>query len=79
MTINTKFNPSDYVYFTHNSKVVKGKIWEIFISVITNDSLYDIKYTIINDQKEYYKNIQFDRLFPESWLFSTKEELLKSL
>lgn len=79
MTINTKFNPNDYVYFTHNSKVVKGAIWDIHISTINNNLTHDIKYTVINDQKEYYTNLIDGKLFPESWLFSTKEELIKSL
>lgn len=79
MTISTKFNTNDIVYFTQNSKVFKGRIWEIFISTIYNDNSYQIKYTVINDQKEYCKNIEDGRLFRENWLFSTKEELIKSL
>lgn len=63
MTISTKYNIGDTVWFMHDNKCVSKKVENINIDV-------------------YHKYVQY--MFDEIWLsekhlFSTKEELLKSL
>jgi hypothetical protein len=68
MTIETRYNVGDEVWFMFDGKPLNGKIARI--------SEYTIKVIVIfKDGKEYLfsRDIKYFRLFP------TKEELLKSL
>ena len=68
MTIGTKYNIGDEVWFMFDSKPLNGKIARI--------SEYTIKIKVIfKDGKEYF----FSRDIKGFKLFPTKEELLKSL
>ena len=65
MTINTKYNIGDTVWFMHDNKCVSKKVENIKIDV---DIMY-IQY-VFNENGVWLS---------EKHLFSTKEELLKSL
>lgn len=65
MTIETKYNIGDEVWFMYRNKVFSGRIVGIFIR--SNG----ISYKIVSIIKGMW--------FSESNLFPTKEELLKSL
>ena len=68
MTIKTKYNIGDEVWFIFDGKPLNGKIAKI--------SEYTIKIKVIfKDGKDYL----FSREIKGFNLFSTKEELLKSL
>ena len=68
MTIETKYNIGDEVWFMFDVKPLKGKVVRI--------SEYTIKVKVIfKDGKEYL----FSRDIKDFKLFPTKEELLKSL
>lgn len=70
MTIETKYNIGDEVWFNSLGHHIKGKVDEINISVLIDGSVH-ILYSI---EKSGYC---FERHNDD--LFSTKEELLKSL
>ena len=70
MTIETKYNIGDEVWFNSLGHHIKGKVDEINISVLIDGSV-QIIYSI--DKSGYF----FER--PDYDLFPTKEELLKSL
>lgn len=78
MQIETKHNIKDSVFFIKHSKVLIGTIYSITIDTITDGNV-DIHYEIINKDKEYHTRDSGGRLFKESWLFKTKEELIASL
>ena len=67
MTIETKYNIGDEVWFLFDGKPLNGKIYRI--------SEYTIKVKVIFKGKEYL----FGRDIKGVKLFPTKEELLKSL
>lgn len=70
MTVETKYNIGDEVWFILGSKARQGKILEIIFN--------KVGYTLIG----YHYNVQVGvshGSFNESDLFFTKEELLKSL
>lgn len=70
MTIETKFNVKDEVWFMQEDKVVKEKIWDISVTSFISKK---IVYAFFRSGKEnnVYKI--------ESELFPTKEALLQSL
>lgn len=70
MTIKTKFNVSDIVYFIWVNKVCSAIITGINIQV-TYLGTVKIKYTV--------RNSEFSSSLCEDSLFATKEELIKSL
>ena len=70
MEIKTNYNIGDKVWINSLGHHIKGKVGEINISVLIDGSVHII-YSI--DKSGYF----FER--QEGELFSTKEELLKSL
>ena len=82
MKIETKFDIGDRVFYMKNNKVEKNIIVNIEIIVgikVENGMInYDnIKASIKSEI--YYVDMNRDLKFHPSWLFKTKEELLKSL
>jgi hypothetical protein len=82
MTIETKYNIGDEVWCnyrneewgsTDKTRVVKGYIRAIFISIFDKSELY-IKYSVSErmDSRNWFSKLESD-------IFPTKEELLKSL
>jgi|JI10StandDraft_1071094.scaffolds.fasta_scaffold742979_3 hypothetical protein len=71
MELKTKFNVNDIVWFMEKNKPVEEKIWNIEISIGNNPR---IKYIFFNN-----RNNESHRVMMEKEVFSTKEELLKSL
>jgi hypothetical protein len=69
MTIETKYNIGDEVWFIEEGQPKKDEIISIEIYVY-KDNLF-VEYLFANDSYPYGLN--------ESYLFPTKEELLKSL
>lgn len=69
MTIETKFNVGDEVYFLQNNRVKKGKIQHIILPVIESNAMPQIKYTLLAEPLYEFEHL----------LFKTKEELLQSL
>ena len=67
MEVKTKFNVGDMVWYIYNNKVSHLDVTAVSISVYS-DSDPIIKYTL-----------HYDYELDESKLFTTKEELLKSL
>ena len=67
MTIETKYNIGDEVWFLHQNKAVLGKIEQI-------STLYREEYA--KPYEEYYL---FNDWYGIELLYPTKEELLKSL
>ena len=78
MTIETKFKPGDGVLFYDEGKLNNGIIWNISI-LVDNKEILEVVYNVINYSKEYLTYAGSNRNFPESILFKTKEELIKSL
>lgn len=70
MTIKTKFNIDDIVYFMYDNKVYNGRIKNIKIYIKSDNSIKNI-YDI-----HFARGITYSCEEP---LFKTKEELLKSL
>lgn len=69
MTIETKYNIGDVVWFYIGTALTKGEIGSIDATMTEKDLL--IRYDILTPIELYF--------LPEKELFSTKEELLKSL
>ena len=72
MTINTKFDIGDSVFFIEDNKVKKQYVESINIEIVIDswfNTLRLIRYTL-NDGKSPYN---------EDKLFASKDELLKSL
>lgn len=72
MTIQTKLNIGDSVWFIHDNKVKEGRVMRISIQVIEWDR---IGHTI---QLHYYPS-GYTGYLTEKQAFETKEELLESL
>lgn len=70
MTIKTKFNVGDSVFFIKDGKVQQIEITDIRIDINKNDT--NIEYIIGNSAFNY-------DICKEELLFSTKEELINSL
>ena len=68
MTIETKYNIGDEVWFMHENRVHKSKIGAIYITLY--DDMRVVKYSFGNYILEFKENEE---------LYRTKEELLKSL
>ena len=66
MEIKTKFNPGDIIWCIYENKAIRSKITGVGISVY--ETVSTIEYTIDKDER-----------INEDKVFSTKEELLKSL
>lgn len=73
MTIETKYNIGDKVWFMHNNSVNSAII--IKIDFIIERSMND---TSIH-QHAWYSLYNYHSPYSEQSIFSTKEELLKSL
>lgn len=71
MTIETKFNVGDEVWFMHANKPIKGCVLRMDIAVARKGDGYSEDYEVEVDGFFHYQNYQS--------LFPTKEELLKSL
>lgn len=75
MTINTKFNINDEVWFMYHNKVTKGNVTGIWIQKSSNLCSWwgdKVKYCV-------QINLKQENEVEENNLFITKEELLKSL
>ena len=68
MTIQTKFNIGETLWFICDRKAITGKVSAIRCDFVEGDNHVSIKYRIIGNGE-----------LPECWVFKTKEELLKSL
>lgn len=71
MTIETKFNIGDEVWYLYNNKVSSGKIETIRAKVSTIERFNFIHYYIISSTESL--------TLEEKSVFSSKEELIKSL
>ena len=72
MTIETKFNIGDEVWYMENNKVCCDTISAIHLHVYEYDRIFNYSFGLTDCTKPY---IQVD----ESKLFRTKQELLDSL
>lgn len=82
MTVKTKFNVGDTLYTIHNNKVEKITVKEINIEI--NKKHINVLYKSVEEFLPFpsmsgFCGDQFTIDRPEEELFSTKEELLKSL
>lgn len=76
MTIETKFDEGDTVFFLHNSKVIKSTVQGFKIERLpTKDAHVTTITYLCNSEEGERVNIKVD----EAIAFSTKEKLLKSL
>ena len=73
MTIETKYNIGDEVWFMHDNKVKSGTIIKMCV-VVERD--INSQYVSKSVQYGFYN---FNYTYIENRLFPTKEELLKSL
>ena len=76
MTIKTKYNIGDEVWFMNANKVSTMKVWDIDIQIRTS---FDGQYVYGDYYRVYYYDFGSHNKVNESDLFPTKEELLKSL
>ena len=76
MTIETKYNIGQEVWFLKDNKAATMKIWDIDIRVRTS---YDGEKTYGYHTRFFYYDFGYDNEIEEKYLFPTKEELLKSL
>lgn len=72
MKIKTKFNVDEEAFIIFLNKIYKVKVYSI--EIIVGDDIY-IKYTLHNNPS----GSQYTKIFEESELFKTKEELIDSL
>ncbi len=83
MNVETKFDIGDRVFYMKNNKVEHNIITDIKIIVgIELEEHGMINYDNIKasiKSEIYYVDMNRDLKFHPSWLFKTKEELLKSL
>ena len=81
MTIETKYNIGDEVWFMWNNKPTCQKIAaiEVYVGGKVLPSYYVVPYEIDPIKVINSDIIPYNRRFPEFRIFSTKEELLKSL
>lgn len=75
MTIETKFDIGDKCYFMYHNEVKESTIVKINFTKEQLTSSFNIEKLTYNVELGYVSNIDFK----EDKLFSTKEELLKSL
>lgn len=75
MELRTKYRPGDYVWYMKNNKPVEGTIkrMRIFAGVESGSLYVRIQYTFDTI------DVVNERFYEESDLFSTKEELKKSI
>lgn len=80
MEIKTKYNIGDKVYFIHGNKITCNKIISIDISIYDrkNNGIPKIEYTIDFGFRTG-KISDTLTIRPEEELYSTKEELIKSI
>lgn len=76
MTIKTKYNIGDELWFMANNKPTTIKVWNIIVEIKTK---CDGQYTYGTHHKIYYQDYYGYHKILEQELFPTKEELLKSL
>lgn len=76
MTIETKYNVGDEVWFLKDNKATTMRIWDIDIRVRT---AYDGEKTYGSYTRIFYYDFGCYNEIEENKLFPTKEELLKSL
>lgn len=69
MTIETKYNYNDKVFFLNNNKVVEGIIKKI--SILTDNTI-EVRYRVSYDSYKF-------KSLKEEQVFNTKQELLDSL
>ena len=82
MTIETKFDIGDRVFYVEKNKVKESIITDIEIIVGLKKEAGMINYDNIKasiKREIYYVDMNRDLKFHPRWLFKTKEELLKSL
>jgi len=72
MTIETKFNIGDEVFFLHDNKIVKDKI--LYVSILLTKAGITVKYNMFETRDKTY-----EVNFIDSQIFATKQELLDSL
>lgn len=72
MTIETKYNLGDEVWGMPNGEPVKLTIARMYVKVHKHNLSISYEFDDINDDDRTYR-------LQESWLFPTKEELIKSL
>jgi hypothetical protein len=71
MKIETGFNLGDKVYYVYNFSIRSSRVEEIIVNVVKSSC---------NNLKVSYRLSDFaDKTFKESYLFETKEDLIKSL
>ncbi len=68
MTATTKYNIGDKVWIIHDNRALRSDIRSIIISA-ESPNAFEVKYSLHYGESD----------IPEDKLFSTKEELLKSL
>ena len=73
MTVETKFNIGDEVWFKRRSGYFKGRISAIHISLRTDETTPTIEYNVVWGNDFYHDHMI------ERNLFRTKQELLESL
>ena len=82
MTIETKFDIGDRVFYMEKNKVEESIITdiEIIVGLKKENGMinYDNIKTVIKSEI-YYVDMNRDLKYHPRWLFKTKEELLKSL
>ena len=76
MTIETKYNIGDILWFMHDNKPKTMKVWDINIEIKTK---FDGQYEYGSYVRIFYYDFGNHNKIEESELFPTKEELLKSL
>lgn len=72
MTIETKYNIGDKVWFMYDNSVRSATVIKIDVLIEKNKNRTSIHKTISYGLFDYFK-------YPEDKLFPTKKELLKSL
>lgn len=76
MTIETKYNIGDEVWFMTNNKPTTMRVWDITIEIKTK---FDGQYVYGDYYRIYYHDYGNKNTVKENNLYPTKEELLKSL
>jgi hypothetical protein len=79
MTIETKFDIGDRVFYIKSNKVEESIITDIEIRVGLEEENGNINYDNIKaviKREMYYVDMNRDLKFHPRWLFKTKEELL---
>lgn len=75
MTIETKYNPGDTVWFMSNNKIVQSSIKKLSMSFIYS---LEVSWELeLEEEGSFIHNMPASRT--EDKLFSTKQELIDSL